>query len=335
MALAAAKKAIHTEPNPMAPWVIREVTFHQALLLDTAQTVQLVLTPTNEQHQFEAFSLLENGQWQRHASGYISTKADPSNSRDRFHDHLDDRFHNYLDDRPPYNLSIEQLRHACPSEVSVEDCYKRLSAQGVTYGNSFRAIQQVYTGEAQALSRLSLPENLLPTLGTYGLHPVLLDACLQSIAAIFVNRPLAETYLPAAIDRVCGHVFCLDEVELWSYVEVTQKDNWLMADIQLMSLAGERLVSLHKLRLQPASKERLLAPWVQQSWVESSVATSAPASGSDSVEDWFYTLDWQPQPLPIETALPTHRDLGWSLGWRAWGGVWGGVWDAAARKRIF
>ena len=264
MALAASR-AIRTDHG----WAISDVSFHQALLLDTAQTVQTVLTPTADRHQFEIFSLTKGNQWQRHASGYL-TPALESNPSDR--------------------LAIEQLQRRCPSAVPVADCYRKLQSQGVTYGDSFRTMQQIYAGENRALSRLRLPENLLSALETYTLHPVLLDACLQSIAAIFTNEPETTTYLPAAISQVQMWVPTIQAAELWSYVEVTPKENWLMADVQILSLEGDLLVSLKELRLQPASRERVLAP------------QSDPSVSS--IDDWFYTLDWQEKPLPASLPLP-------------------------------
>ncbi|MEL7522840.1 MAG: polyketide synthase dehydratase domain-containing protein, partial [Cyanobacteria bacterium J06553_1] len=173
MALAAA-----TQAKPSDTLTIDSIRFHQALLLDTAQTVQVVLSAQvqqpakqpdkqpdeqlNQQQKFEIFSLQQNKQWQLHASGSLS--ADPNNAEADC-------------------IDLKQLQASCAVEVSAVKCYERLQLQGVIYGNSFRAIQTTYVGENQALSRLRLPKNLLPTLSTYSLHPVLLDACLQSIAA--------------------------------------------------------------------------------------------------------------------------------------------------------
>ncbi|MEL6776868.1 MAG: SDR family NAD(P)-dependent oxidoreductase [Cyanobacteria bacterium J06597_16] len=260
--------AVQRQPNTVR--VIDDINFHQALLLKTAQTIQVVLTPHHAQHKFEIFSRLpESGEWQLHASGYLRTQLNDAGSP------------------MPEILEIERLQARYPSEITAAECYERLHRQGVTYGESFRAIQQVYVGEAQALSRLQLPSNLLSTQASYALHPVLLDACLQSIAAIFVNDAETNTYLPAAIAQVQMHVPRIEHTELWSHVEVTKKENWLTADIQLASLDGEPLVSLIGLRLQPASVERVLNTQTHQLATEDNLYT-----------DDFYTIEWPQQPLP-------------------------------------
>ncbi|MEL7224051.1 MAG: acyltransferase domain-containing protein, partial [Cyanobacteria bacterium J06576_12] len=262
MALAAA-----TQAEPSDTLTIDSISFHQALLLDTAQTVQVVLSnqgqQPNQQQKFEIFSLKKNKQWQLHASGSLSTE---------------------LHDAGTNCIDLKQLQASCAVEIPAVECYERLQLQGVTYGSSFRAIQITYVGENQVLSRLQLPKNLLPTLSTYSLHPVLLDACLQSIAAIFIEESDSKTYLPAAIAQTQIHVSQIDADELWSHVKVTQKDSWLTADIQLISLSGELLVSLKNLRLQPATREKVLSS------VQS--GTRQP-----SIQDWFYRLNWQAEPL--------------------------------------
>ena len=272
MALAAAQTA-----NSAATFSIDDVNFHQALLLNTAQTLQVVLTPKGDQQKFEIFSAHSNEEqagekWLLHASGLLTLLSVDSDSA--------------------LSAELEKQKKQCLSEVSVSQCYKRLERQGVTYGDSFRAITQICIGENQALSLIKLPEKLSSTLTQYRLHPVLLDACLQSIAALFIDDQKATTYLPAAIAQVKLHVPSIDCDQLWSHVEVTPKDGWLSADIQLSSLEGDKLVSINGLRLQPANKERVLS------------APSQKSSTDIPIEDWFYKIDWQPQPLykPIEWA---------------------------------
>ncbi|MEM9809426.1 MAG: type I polyketide synthase, partial [Cyanobacteria bacterium P01_D01_bin.56] len=207
---------------------LRAVTFQQALLLDQPQTLQLILTPETERQKFEILSLSQENEWILHASGHI--------------------IHGDLESEPS---TLAELKTRCVEEVAVADCYGRLAEQGVTYGQSFRALQRIWIGHNQALSRLRLPQGVLSTIGDYQLHPVLLDACLQSIAAIFLDQPDTATYLPAAVEQVA-----LDEItipELWSHVQIKTGDNYLLADIHLWSVSGEYLGSLKQLRLQPAN----------------------------------------------------------------------------------
>ncbi|MEM6252539.1 MAG: SDR family NAD(P)-dependent oxidoreductase [Cyanobacteria bacterium P01_D01_bin.156] len=231
---------------------LRAVTFQQALLLDQPQTVQLILSSGKDGQTFEILSLSQADKWVLHATGHIA--------------------HSVVKQAP---VPLAELQASCTEEIAVADCYDRLAAQGVTYDENFRALQQIWLGENQALSRLQLPQGILSTLGDYGLHPVLMDACLQSIAAIFLDHPTA-TYLPAAVEHVA--IEEITTADLWSHIQVKAGDNYLLADIHLWSATGEYLGSLSDLRLQPASVDRVL-------------------TAAESLEDWFYTLDWQLEPM--------------------------------------
>ncbi|MEO0540609.1 MAG: SDR family NAD(P)-dependent oxidoreductase, partial [Cyanobacteria bacterium P01_A01_bin.105] len=244
---------------------LANVTFHQALLLENSRTIQTVID--RDQQTFEILSQDADEQWVLHASGQWVSKADPSFST-------------------PDGLTLDDIRAACTKEINTADCYTRLQQQGVTYGRDFLAIQQIWTGEHQALSRLRLPEALVASQTQYQYHPVLLDACLQSIAALFIDpntsRNLdpteAQTYLPAAVDQVSLSPF--DPTELWSHVQISPRTNYLVADIQIFSSAGQSLGYLKGLRLLPASANRVL---------------TAPTE--KAAQDWLYRVDWQPQPL--------------------------------------
>ncbi|MEM6451325.1 MAG: SDR family NAD(P)-dependent oxidoreductase [Cyanobacteria bacterium P01_D01_bin.105] len=280
----AVSAALQTQGNGgklLLQGIIQDINFHQALLLDQPQTLQTVITPLESdagQHKFEIFSFQTSQQgsqqWQLHASGYLSESVTPQNG-------------SLQHDLPQYDL-LEQLQQDCSTEVSVADCYQRLESKGITYGDSFRAIQQIYVGDSETdrrkvLSRLQLPESVKPTLAEYRFHPVLLDACLQSIATAFENYPNTQTYLPAAMGEVHIYAEKIEATEVWSHVEVSLIKQWPTANIQLFSLSGELLVSIIGLRLQPASKARVLS-------------TLQPEHGT--IEDWFYAIDWQVQPLP-------------------------------------
>ncbi|MBE9060857.1 type I polyketide synthase [cf. Phormidesmis sp. LEGE 11477] len=261
MALSA---VLEGQSNPRS---LNNINFYQALLLDRPQTLQTVITPLEAdtaQQKFEIFSLQDHHQWQLHASGYLTSQ-----------------------ERIVHHDSLEQLQKRCNTEASVANCYQRLERRGITYGDSFRAIQQIYVGDRNVLSRLQLPVSLQTTLSDYQFHPVLLDACLQSIVAASEDEQETETYLPAAIEQIHVYVEKIEAVAAWSYVEVSTEQQWPTANIQLFSLAGEPLISIVNLRLQPATKEKVIGAMQPAQTVE-----------NWAIEDWFYTINWQAQPLP-------------------------------------
>ncbi|MEL6880506.1 MAG: beta-ketoacyl synthase N-terminal-like domain-containing protein, partial [Cyanobacteria bacterium J06607_10] len=251
---------------------IYDVAFHQALILEANQptTVQTVITPQESKAQFEIFSLTSSDTWQRNASGMLRSGDSTVSS----------------EDIPDWGAFKQQA-----IEVSPQVCYEHLERRDIYYGESFRSIRQVFVHGRQAFSHLRLSDALLPGLKEFAFHPVLLDACLQSLVAIFNSEPLEDdnisvesvvTYLPAAIESAQLHVNSLQQAEILSYVEITAHEGlpnsgWLIANLELMSMTGERLVSIKGLRLQPATKERVLQPMAE------------PVD----LSDWLYTVQWQ------------------------------------------
>ncbi|WP_299486087.1 type I polyketide synthase [Acaryochloris sp. IP29b_bin.137] len=236
------------------------ITFQNALLLDQPKTVQLILSPGTKHQRFEIFSLSAKKEWVLHASGHLIPAPHQAHQEEPF--------------------TLMEMQAVCSEEKSVTHCYEWLSMRRITYGENFRALKQIWIGDNQALSRLQLPPALSSTLADYQLHPVLLDACLQSIAAIFIDLTQTDTYLPAAVELVSitGQIAS----ELWSHIQVKRRENYLLADIHLWTITGDYLGIIKGLQLQPASVERILG---------------SNATLEDSLENWFYKLDWKVEPL--------------------------------------
>ena len=104
-------------------------------------------------------------------------------------------------------LAIDRIKSRCPTAISTERYYATLSAVGLQYGPSFRAIQELWQGNDEVLAHVDLPAHLLGE-NAPGLHPALLDACLHVYPALvdahgnFEQAPTnAPTYLPISLER--------------------------------------------------------------------------------------------------------------------------------------
>lgn len=60
--------------------------------------------------------------------------------------------------------------------------------QGLLYGPTFQAIQEVSYNQDEALAFLKLPEVLKKDFHYYHLHPSLMDAGLQSLIGLIANN---------------------------------------------------------------------------------------------------------------------------------------------------
>ncbi len=81
-------------------------------------------------------------------------------------------------------LAFDYDKHLSRSE------FKDLAAKtGFSFGETFSLIQQAWSTEKRALTRLELNEAIYKTLDNYIVHPCIIDACLQSCIAIGSNDP--------------------------------------------------------------------------------------------------------------------------------------------------
>ncbi|MFJ6215668.1 SDR family NAD(P)-dependent oxidoreductase [Streptomyces sp. NPDC092296] len=93
---------------------------------------------------------------------------------------------------------VDTARRACGRHVSAEDFYGALAACGLEYGPLYRGLIDLHVGADLAVCRVSSPRRTDEVL-----DPTVLDAALQSVAALRFDALLAErrTVLPFALDR--------------------------------------------------------------------------------------------------------------------------------------
>mgnify|MGYP001792724329 CR=1 FL=1 len=250
--------------QPHQALALKAVNIHQALVLNQAKTVQVLLLSRKDQlDQFEILSLTD-ADWVLHASGQVMREVLENPTE------------------------LVQLQSRCGESVSVAACYQRLADQGVTYGDRFRAIEKLWRGKSEVLSQLRLPAALHSTAAVYQLHPVLLDACLQSLAAVFLDQSRSDTYLPAGMAAVHiqpGIDWAQADYRLWCHAQVQSGDRDITADLQLFLNNGQPVGTLIGLKLRPAASKQVL--------------------GTPQFQDWLYQIDWQAQPLS-QAATPAE-----------------------------
>ncbi len=88
----------------------------------------------------------------------------------------------------PEQFEMNSARSRFSEALSESDIYDLFEKRGVHFGPAFRALKCMDLGEGEAVASLSLPEQLASELRDYRIHPVLLDAALQTIAVSQMNR---------------------------------------------------------------------------------------------------------------------------------------------------
>ncbi|MGJ3251819.1 MAG: aminotransferase class I/II-fold pyridoxal phosphate-dependent enzyme [Elainellaceae cyanobacterium] len=255
---------------------ILDVSIEQPLVFTAPTTVQIVLMPDeNGGYAAQIFSILVekdgNETVIRHARGTIA----PSHSN------------------PPHTPDLVQLQTALiATPIDVSHYYQTLRSQGLEYGTLFQGIRQLWCGDQEALSQIQLPDALVDSVryisNFYHLHPVVLDACFQTLGAAIATDSTSGTYLPVGIETL-RQVAPLGQ-SLWCHIHIrdeisTTPSSILKADVSVWNESGAIAAHLQGLTLRSISE-----PSLQQ------------LLGVKSEIQWFYHLTWQSKPLDIASA---------------------------------
>ncbi|HKV37012.1 MAG TPA: type I polyketide synthase, partial [Pyrinomonadaceae bacterium] len=254
-----------------------DVSFARALALRDGETrrMQLVIRRASE-HAF-GFQLFSREQgdnlhspWTLHGRGQLHLHEDNGDGLQR--------------------VEPEEIRERCDESVTGEDFYREMSRRGLVYGPTFQGVKQVWRRAGEAIAGISLDAAFMKDAAASGVHPLLLDNCLQVIACAFPPRTgevEGFTYLPVGVERVRVGRKHLTEGVAWSYARLkTSLDELpevLTADAMLTTALGDVVLELHGVRLQR---------------VRGGPQPEAARAKKEDVGEWLYEIDWRQSELP-------------------------------------
>jgi acyl transferase domain-containing protein/NADPH:quinone reductase-like Zn-dependent oxidoreductase/SAM-dependent methyltransferase/short-subunit dehydrogenase/acyl carrier protein len=250
-------------------WGIEKMVIGEALALDETETrrLQVILSPTEKDSaRFKVFSArtgagLSNSLWRLHTSGSLRKLA------------------------PSEGLALvdfQALKHDA-DELGAASFYAKCKRCGLDFGPRFRGVKQVWSLAGKALGLIEAPVVLDGEMEQFGLHPALLDACLQVVAGTVhygANEEQTETalYMPLAIESF--RVFAPAEGRLWSMatldVPVGVRRETIKAHIKVANAHGRLIAELRGMsfkRVDRATLERAI---------------------KRSVDHWLYEIIWEP-----------------------------------------
>ena len=169
---------------------LQDLTLHQALILpeDDSRVIQCMLTPTDAgRYDFKLISLAPEsqpdlGSYTLHAEGRLLGAQSPEDSLANNQDLL------------------TQLQQRCVEPVPVAEFYEAMGARGLDFGSRFRGLENLWRGKNEALGQVRMADDLESEQSLYGIHPALLDACLQVFGATWPHSGEPETFLPISIE---------------------------------------------------------------------------------------------------------------------------------------
>ena len=251
--------------------VLANLQYREALILPEAGEciVQSILTPVDDATAEFRLTSTEAGaaeEWRTHMAGMARNEA--------------------WEEGNGSVSTLEQIKIRCRNQVPAELYYKSLHGTGLQYGPSFRAIQELWRGTDEALTRVRLPPHVAVD-GAEALHPALLDACLHVYPALiedygnFEQAPqaLRHTYLPIGIERFRSNRPGAREVWAHAVRRSAQDDpQTVTIDIAVYREDGSRAATLEGLSLRQLSPQAL-----------------APGAAQGR-PDWLYLLQWVERP---------------------------------------
>lgn len=288
MALGAASQAFGGASVVLGP-----ATFEQALFLDEPRRLQFVLAPAEPGGaSFQLFSGERRDgnqglRWTLHATGTLRPG----------------------DQAEAAGETLATIRERCgKEEVAGSWLYASLAGRGLEYGPAFQGVRGLWRGDGEALAEIRLPPGMELDASSYQVHPVLLDACFQVLAATLAvsdgEAAGGGTCLPVGIGqlRLSGR----PSARGWCHAARRSAGSaeGFEGDVVLYDQDERPVLEVRGLRIRPLA---------------------APARrDSEEVLSWLHELVWEEVPAPVPAA-------GLSGGWLILSDR-GGVGDALAAR---
>ena len=153
-------------------------------------------------------------------------------------------------------ISLDQARAFCTERLDVASLYTQFADRGVDFGEEFRVMRGVWRGPGQALGECALGPDLTAQTGSYVAHPVLLDGCLQVMAAAISSERNDELYLPIGVGRYS--VRRAVGVRCFSHVAVVASGGDILhANVWIFDQHGEVVAELLDVQLRRAGRDTL------------------------------------------------------------------------------
>ncbi|WP_427160212.1 SDR family NAD(P)-dependent oxidoreductase [Aliinostoc sp. HNIBRCY26] len=231
--------------------IIQNVSIHQGLVLSQSQTkLQMIFKPKKSSgYGFETFSSdASHNNWILHVSGEIK----PNNLKTP--------------------TSVNNWSDIEGESVDIARFYQLYEQMEISYDQRFQAIQELSYFSSGSQAKISIDRSLVDR--RYRLHPVLLDACLQSIGAAFPEIHGKELHLPYGFSSL--EVFGNPGTQAWTHIEIkSNTDGEMCVDVEIYDEQEQlcaRFTDLTARRINPAVLQRL--------WQETE-------------NNCFYQIQWQ------------------------------------------
>jgi acyl transferase domain-containing protein/NADPH:quinone reductase-like Zn-dependent oxidoreductase/acyl carrier protein len=197
--------------------------------------------------------------------------------------------------------SLEAIQARCQEIVESGTHYEMFSERGLQFGPSLRGVERIWRHPqgGEALGQVRLPQALAQEAARYQIHPALLDACFQLLAAALpAGSTQTEVYMPVGMDSF--RLYGRPETQVWSHALLQLDDRagtglpgqvreTFTGSVRLLSESGQVIGEVTALRLKRASRTALLQ------------------ARQPDLSDWLYQVEWRPKPRAQSPGLEAPR----------------------------
>ncbi len=255
---------------------LQEVSVQAALFLseEGARLVQVAVEPEaggrSEMESYSSPADADEPTWSLHATASLVHESQ------------------LRSDAAPQPIDLAALRSRVNDRKTREEFYQIIADRGLVYGPQFQVLGGVERTPTEALSTIEAHELVTADLGKYQLHPVLGDACLQTLAS---TVPLEEdgsyspyTYMPVAFRqvKVLKRIEDLDEPVYCYAIRRSEASGpspeTVQSDVYLVDGAGNVLVEMLGVQVQR-------------------IGRGTAGTTSRKPADWLYRVGWKESPL--------------------------------------
>jgi acyl transferase domain-containing protein len=247
---------------------VRDIRFEATLLLDDETPISAVASVTSPGIVDFVVETFQEGPRIRRATAVLHAAAD--------------------EDQPPaYDMAALLMAHS--SRMDGAEMRRQFDEHGLQYGPSFAGLAAAHCADetvGTVLAEVKLPGPIRSQQSAYGVHPALLDACFQSVAAHSDTQAAGSSglLLPLRVRRI--RAYASARTARYCYTRVTNADDaGLEADLDVLDEHGTVLLAVRGLQL--------------------SVGASEGANRDRVLNEQLLTIEWNQRTLPdVDHVVP-------------------------------
>ena len=257
--------------------VLNQFEVEQMLPLDghTLLTTQLI-RGGDSRIRVEIYSRASSGEFTRHATAMVEQA--PTADERRYH---------------------EPSGSAGATTVSPADFYALLRQTGQHHGPAFAALTRITRlPDGSSETEITVPDEV-PRHPGYRLHPVVLDAALQSMAAAISDGEVAgsaeSSYLPVSFEKIRVYREVGRQVRARAYLTNLDGGAGKLGRIALIDNSGSIAAEVDGIYLRRVERRAVPLPLAQKifdtEWVESALAEATVATTETERGSWLVLTD--------------------------------------------